>query len=159
MIEKDLVVAMNYTLTDGTGNVLDQSSGEPLHYLHGHDNIIPGLEKAMTGMAVGEKKRVEVPAKEAYGEYDPELCFALGRDAFGARTPEPGMVVELSGPGGRRMMARILEVAGEEIKLDPNHPLAGKDLTFDVEVTGVRPATPEELSHGHVHGPGGHHHH
>lgn len=158
MIEKDQVVSMNYTLTDGKGNVLDESGGEPLHYLHGHGNIIPGLEKAMDGMNVGDKKRVEVPAKEAYGEHDPELRFAVDRSAFGGNEPRPGMTIELRDNTGRRIMARILEVSEKEVQLDANHPLAGQDLTFDVEVTGVRPATAEEVSHGHVHGPGGHHH-
>lgn len=158
MIKKDQVVSMTYTLTDGKGTVLDQSGDEPLEYLHGHGNIIPGLEKALDGMQVGDKKKVDVPAAQGYGAYDPELRFEVERSAFGKQAPEPGMTVQLQG-GGRQMIARVLQVGDEKVLLDANHPMAGQDLSFDVEITGTRAATAEEISHGHVHGPHGHHHH
>ena len=157
MVTKDQVVAMNYTLTDAKGKVLDQSSEGPLEYLHGHGNIIPGLEQALDGMAVGGKKKVHVPAAQAYGELNPDLKFSVDRQAFGDTEPQPGMMVQLHG-GEQHMVARILEVAETEVHLDANHPLAGQDLDFDVEIAGIRAATPEELAHGHVHGPHGHHH-
>ena len=158
MVKKDQVVSVKYTLTDSTGAVLDESTDGPLDYLHGHGNIIPGLEKALDGMQVGDRKQVHVPAAEAYGPYNPELCFAVDRAAFGPNTPEVGMMVQLQG-GDQQMVARITEVGDTEVQLDGNRHLAGVDLNFDVEIAGLRPATEEELAHGHVHGPHGHHHH
>lgn len=158
MIQNDHVVSMNYVLTDKKGAVLDESHGDPLEYLHGHQNIIPGLEKALTGMKVGEKKRVEVPAAEAYGDYDADKCFPVERSAFGGKLPKEGMMVEMRG-GDHHMVARVTKVTDQEVHLDANHQLAGQDLTFEVEIAAVRPATAEELAHGHVHGPHGHHHH
>jgi len=157
MVTKDQVVSMKYTLTDAKGEVLDQSSEGPLEYLHGHGNIIPGLEQALDGLKVGDTKQVHVPAAQAYGELKADLKFSVDRQAFGDTEPQTGMVVQLHG-GDQHMVARITGVAETEVHLDANHPLAGQDLNFDVEIAGIREATPEELAHGHVHGPHGHHH-
>ncbi len=157
MVTKDQVVSMNYTLTDTRGEVLDQSSEGPLDYLHGHGNIIPGLEKALEGMTVGQRKQVLVPAAQAYGELNPDLHFSVDRAAFGDLDPQPGMMVQLHG-GDQHTVARVTAVEADEVHLDANHHLAGQDLNFDVEIAAVRAATAEELAHGHVHGPHGHQH-
>lgn len=159
MVSKDKVVAMNYTLKDDEGNVLDASDGEPLEFLQGHGNIIPGLESALSGLNVGDKKHVEVAPKEGYGEYDPELEIALGRDQFRGDVPPEGAMVELQSEDGDVLFGRVAKVTPSEVLLDANHPLAGKKLHFDVEITAIRDASAEELSHGHPHGPDGHHHH
>lgn len=157
-ITKDKVVSMNYTLKDDAGKVLDSSQGEPLQYLQGHQNIIPGLERALDGLNVGAKKQVTVKADDGYGQYNPSLKFAVPADSFGGQPPQEGMMVQLSSPEGQPFVAKIVEVSPENVVLDANHPLAGQDLHFDVEITEVRDATQEELAHGHPHGPGGHHH-
>jgi len=156
-ITRDTVVAMNYTLTDTTGNILDASQGEPMEYLQGHQNIIPGLEQALEGLKVGDRKQVTVQPEEAYGKHNPELIFALPLDQFGGQAPQAGMVVQLQSPEGA-MMATIVKVENNEVTLDANHPLAGQVLNFDVEIISLRSASSEELSHGHPHGPHGHHH-
>lgn len=158
MINNNMVVSMNYTLKDDAGNVLDTSSGKPMEYLHGHSNIIPGLEKALNGLTVGDKKEVKVASEEGYGTYDPQLRFAVDLEQFGGQTPQPGMMIQLASPGGETIMARIISVENQQVNLDANHPLAGKDLFFDVEITEIRNASQEEMAHGHPHGPNGHHH-
>lgn len=151
------VVAMNYTLTDGAGKVLDASEGSPLEYLQGHQNIIPGLEKELEGLKPGDKKQVVVQPTEGYGERNPELQFTLPLEQFGGQSPEPGMMVQLQSEEGV-MMATIVKTEGDQVILDANHPLAGQILHFDVEIVEVRAASDEEISHGHPHGPDGHHH-
>ncbi len=158
MITKDQVVSLQYTLRDDSGNVLDASNGNALVYLHGHNNIIPGLEKELNGMKTGDKKQVTIQPDDAYGQYDPELKFALPREQFGGQAPQAGMMVQLQSPQGQ-IIARIENVSEQQVQLDANHPLAGQTLHFEVEVTEVREATSEELTHGHPHGPDGHHHH
>jgi FKBP-type peptidyl-prolyl cis-trans isomerase SlyD len=150
---------MNYTLRDDEGNVLDASEGEPLEFLHGHSNIIPGLERELTGLKVGDKKKVSVTASDAYGEYDPELELTLEREQFKGEVPPEGAMVELQSEDGDVIFGRVARVTDKEVVLDANHPLAGKRLHFDVEITSVRDASEDELSHGHPHGPDGHHHH
>jgi FKBP-type peptidyl-prolyl cis-trans isomerase SlyD len=156
-IVADMVVSMNYTLTDPTGNVLDASKGEPLEYLQGHQNIIPGLERELAGLQAGERKKVVVQPTDGYGEHNADLIFSLPRDQFGGQTPQIGMMVQLQSEEGV-MMASIKAVDEQQIMLDANHPLAGQELHFDVEIVAIRPASQEELSHGHPHGPDGHHH-
>jgi len=156
-VQHGSVVAINYTLTDVNGKVLDSSSGSPLEYLQGHHNIIPGLESELEGLVVGAHKQVVVQPKDGYGELMPDMRFSLPLAEFGGQTPQAGMMVQLETPTGM-IMARILGVEGEQVKLDGNHPLAGQVLNFDVEIMTIRPATSEELSHGHPHGPNGHHH-
>ncbi|MCE3236280.1 MAG: peptidylprolyl isomerase [Vampirovibrio sp.] len=156
-VSRDTVVSMNYTLTDNAGNILDASQGEPLEYLQGHQNIIPGLEKELEGLKPGERKKVTVQPEEGYGRHNPELIFSLPLEQFGGQAPQTGMVVQLQSPEGA-MMATIVKVENQQVTLDANHPLAGQVLNFDVEIVGIRSASTEELSHGHPHGPDGHHH-
>lgn len=157
-IDNGMVVTMHYTLTDDTGAVLDSSrEGNPLAYLHGHGNIIPGLEKTLTGAEVGHRANVTVAPTEGYGEKNPDAVFSAPREHFpGDMALEPGLQLQVQGPQGP-MRLTVIEVEEENVILDANHPLAGKTLHFDVEVVGIRKATDEEMDHGHVHD--GHHHH
>ncbi len=157
LVAPNTVVKMNYTLTDATGNVLDASQGEPMEYLQGHQNIIPGLEQALEGLKPGDRKQVTVQPEQGYGQHNPELIFGLPLEQFGGEAPQTGMVVQLQSEEGV-MMATIVKQEGQEVILDANHPLAGQVLNFDVEIVGIREASQEELSHGHPHGPHGHHH-
>lgn len=157
LVSKDKVVSMNYTLTDNDGNVLDESKGEPLKYLQGHRNIIPGLERELEGLKVGDRKQVSVVPSDGYGEHDPNLIFPMPLSQFNGQQPQTGMMVQLMSEEGV-MMATIVKVESEQVMLDANHPLAGQHLNFDVEIVDVRNASSEELTHGHPHGPGGHHH-
>lgn len=159
-ITKDSVALFHYTLTNDKGEVLDSSSGsDPLAYLHGGGNIIPGLEKALEGKAAGNKLKVTVPPEEAYGVLDPSLIQQVPRRAFqGVAKIEPGMSFTTQDNHGQPMRVVVTKVLGDMVTIDGNHALAGETLTFDVEITEVRAATQEELDHGHVHGTGGHHH-
>jgi len=158
-IAKHKVVSINYTLTDQADTVLDRSAGgDPMVYIHGVGHIIPGLENALSGKAVGDTLKVTVPPQEAYGMRNEALQQTVPRERF-----EPGMDIE----AGMRFhaptddgveMVTVTRVDGDSVTVDANHPLAGLTLNFDVEVVEVRDATLEELSHGHVHGAGGHHH-
>lgn len=156
---RNMVVSFHYTLKDDSGEVLDSSSGrEPLSYLHGHGNIIPGLEKALEGTDVGHRSHVTVAPAEAYGETNPDLVFEAPREHFPADLKlEAGTRVYAEGPEGPVSFTVVRLTDGGAV-LDGNHPLAGKQLHFDVEVVEVRPATQEEMAHGHVHGAGGHEH-
>ena len=152
------VVSMEYTLKVD-GNVADSSEGrEPLEFVHGAGNIIPGLEREMTGMAVGESKQVVVAAVDAYGEEDEKAFMDVPRDQFPKEIPmKVGTEIQVQNQAGQPMYARIDTVGDKSVRLDFNHPLAGKELHFAVTVVGVREATPEEKEHGHVHGPGHQH--
>jgi len=154
-----MVVSMHYTLTDDTGDVLDSSrGGEPFSYLHGHNNIIPGLEKALEGTEAGFKSKVTVAPAEGYGEKNAEAVFEAPREHFPPDMKlEIGARVYADGPNGPITLT-VVKLTETGAVLDANHPLAGKTLHFDVEITTVRSATAEELAHGHVHGEGGHHH-
>ncbi|MEX1994228.1 MAG: peptidylprolyl isomerase [Steroidobacteraceae bacterium] len=158
-IEKNRVVQLHYTLRDDQGTVVDSSSGrEPLTYLHGKGNIIPGLEQALAGKAAGEKFDVIVAPEQGYGLRDDRLVQIVPRSRFGeAAELAPGMQVRASGPQGARLVM-ITRVERDFVTIDANHPLAGRTLHFAVEVAEVRKATHDEVTHGHVHGPGGHHH-
>lgn len=153
------VVTLDYTLTDDQGEVIDTSKGqEPLQYLHGSGNIVPGLEKALEGKATGDSMKVTVSADEGYGPHDEELVQAVPRDRFPEDMEiEVGMQFEANGRGGPQVVT-VVGVEADKVTVDANHPLAGMNLSFDVTVLDVRDATVEELSHGHVHGEGGHHH-
>ncbi|QIO05493.1 peptidylprolyl isomerase [Acinetobacter shaoyimingii] len=158
VIANNLVVSFNYKLTNAEGETLDQSQGEPLAYLHGAGNIIPGLEKALEGKAVGDKFTVNVPAAEGYGEYNADLVQEVPKQMFqGVENIEAGMQFQAQTEDGVQIVT-VKSVEGDNIIVDANFPLAGQDLTFDVEIVEIREASQEELDHGHVHGAGGHHH-
>ena len=159
-IASDAVVSIHYTLTDDSGATLDSSAGgEPLAYLHGKGNLIPGLENALVGKQAGDKLQVKVAPAEGYGEYDKALLQNVPRRSFkGVGNVQVGMQFQVQSPQGPRAVT-VTRVAGDMVTVDGNHPLAGKNLNFDIEITDVRVASEEELAHGHVHGPGGHHHH
>jgi FKBP-type peptidyl-prolyl cis-trans isomerase SlyD len=156
-VTRDTVVSMYYTLTDATGTILDASKDEPMEYLQGHQNIIPGLESELEGLKPGDHKKIVVQPEDGYGPHNPDLIFSLPLEQFGGESPQSGMVVQLQSPEGA-MMATVLKVENNEVTLDANHPLAGKTLNFEIEIVNIRPASAEELSHGHPHGPHGHHH-
>lgn len=153
------VVSIHYTLTNDGGEILDASkSGEPLTYLQGSGNIIPGLESALMGKAAGDKLQVRVTPEQAYGVRDDRLIQQVPRRAFqGIKEVKEGMRFQTQGPNGPTSVV-ITRVLGDMVTVDGNHPLAGQHLNFAVEIAAVREASEEELQHGHVHGPGGHHH-
>ena len=158
-ISRDQVVSIHYTLKDDAGEVIDASTaGEPLAYLHGHGNLVPGLERELTGKNAGDELQVKISPADGYGEYDAQLVQRVPRRALkgvrrGARRDAPAGA-DRRGPAH----VTVTQVTGDMVTLDGNHPLAGKNLNFEVEIAAVRAATEEELAHGHVHGPGGHHH-
>jgi FKBP-type peptidyl-prolyl cis-trans isomerase SlyD len=148
----DKVVSIHYELSSSEGQVLDKSGDEPLDYLHGHQNIVPGLEKQIQGKGEGDEFRAVVPPEEGYGKRDPNAQKSLPRSAFPEDTEvQPGMQFAAQGPDGNVIPLWVLEVKDDEVLVDLNHPLAGQTLTFDIKVAGVRDATSEEKEHGHVH--------
>ncbi len=152
-IGENRVVSIHYTLTDGDGKVLDSSEGaEPLAYLHGRGNIIPGLENSLDGKSAGETLHVKVEPSEGYGEVNPDMIQVFAKDVFqGVDEVEVGMTFDAEGPDGSRYHLLVTKVEGDDITVDGNHPLAGVELNFDVQIVDVREATPEELAHGHAH--------
>lgn len=158
-IAKNTVVSVHYTLTNDEGEVLDTSRGDTaLTYLHGAGNIIKGLEKALTGKTAGDTLTITIEPEDAYGEYSEDYVQVLPREAFqDLDEVAPGMQFHADIGFGPQIIT-ILQIDGDGIVVDGNHQLAGETLTFEVEITEVRPASAEELSHGHVHGPGCHHH-
>ncbi|NWN83035.1 MAG: peptidylprolyl isomerase [Halomonas sp.] len=158
-IAQNSVVAFHYTLTNDGGEVLDSSEGrEPLTYLHGAGNIIPGLEKELEGRAAGDKLNATIAPAEGYGEKQDQLVQEVPRDAFqGVESIEPGMQFQAQTEGGP-LMVTVTQVGGDTVTVDGNHPLAGQTLNFDVEIASVREASDEEAEHGHVHGEGGQEH-
>lgn len=158
-IKSDSVVSIHYTLKDDGGEVIDSSeSGEPLTYLHGHGQLIAGLERQLEGLSAGDKLNVTIKPADGYGEYDKSLVQQVPRRTLkGIANVKVGMQLRTQAGHNVRTVT-VTRIAGDMVTLDGNHPLAGKNLNFDVEVAEVRDATSEELAHGHVHGPGGHHH-
>lgn len=158
-INKNSVVSFHYTLTDSAGKVIDSSQGnEPLTYLHGVGQIVPGLENALVGKMPGEKLDVEVAAEDGYGEHQEFMVQKVPREAFqGVDDIEPGMQFQAQTPQGG-MTVTVTAVDENTVTVDGNHPLAGQVLFFAVEIVSVREASAEEREHGHVHGAGGHHH-
>lgn len=155
------VVSLHYTLTLDDGEVVDSSRGqEPMSYLHGSGAIVPGLERGLSGRAAGETVKVSVPPEDAYGEREDAAIQVVDRAAF---PPDeilaPGQSFQAVDDEDNAVTGRITAVDGDAVTIDFNHPLAGETLHFEVEITGVRDASAEERHHGHVHGPGGHHHH
>jgi FKBP-type peptidyl-prolyl cis-trans isomerase SlyD len=159
-ISADKVVLIHYTLKDDAGAVIDSSAGgEPLAYIQGHGNLVSGLEKALEGKPDGSKVAVSVSPAEGYGKHDPKLIQRVPKRSLqGSGEVKKGMQFQARTEDGIRVFT-VTGVMGDMITLDGNHPLADKTLHFDVHVVGVREATTQELEHGHVHGPGGHHHH
>jgi FKBP-type peptidyl-prolyl cis-trans isomerase SlyD len=158
-IAQDQVVSIHYTLRNDAGDVLDSSAaGEPLTYLHGHGNLIPGLERELAGKSAGDKLSVKIAPADAYGEYDKALVQRVPRRALkGVPDVRVGMRLQAQTEHGPRAVT-VTQLTGDLVTLDGNHPLAGQNLNFEVEVAEVRAASAEELEHGHVHGPDGHHH-
>lgn len=158
-IAKHKVVTIDYTLTDDEGNVIDSSQGgEPLAYIQGTGNIIIGLERALEGKRVGERVKVAIQPKEGYGERDDNLTQTVARELF-ADVDELQVGMQFHASNGDQMqVVTIVEIEGNDVTVDANHPLAGVNLNFDVHIREIRDASEEELDHGHVHGAGGHHH-
>ena len=158
-IAKNKVAAIEYTLTDDQGTVLDTSEGrEPLAYIQGIGNLVPGLEAALEGKAAGDELAVSIAPDDGYGQRDDRLEQVVKREVFGDVSDlNEGMQFEAESEVGTRVYT-ITKIEEDDITVDGNHPLAGLNLHFDVKIVEVRDATAEELEHGHVHGPGGHHH-
>ena len=160
-IAKDAVVTMDYTLTGPDGKVIDTSKAagrEPLAYIHGAGALISGLEKALDGKNAGDAISVNIPAEEAYGNRDESLVSSVPKSSFSNSAITLGAQFRTQGAGGHQHVVTITKINPDSVTVDANHPLAGVPLHFDVTIKEVRAATPEELAHGHVHGPGGHHH-
>lgn len=159
-IERDRVVALEYTLKNDDGKVIDTNQGgELLYYLHGHQNIVPGLERALDGKEAGDVIDVQVDPADGYGERDEAMVFEVPRTELPAgTTPQRGARLQITGPDGGRSLATIIKVKVQSVVLDANHELAGQRLHFTVRVGKVRKATGDEIAHGHVHAPGHHHH-
>ena len=158
-ITADRVVLIHYTLKDDSGEVLDSSAGgEPLAFIQGHGNLVPGLEKALEGKQDGYTAAVTLAPAEGYGTRDEALVQRVPKRSLqGAGEIRKGMQFQARTDDGMRLFT-VTGVAGDMVTLDGNHPLADRTLHFDIEVVSVRDATGEELEHGHVHGAGGHHH-
>ncbi len=158
-ISANMVVSIDYTLTDDQGTVIDSSEGrEPLAYLHGSNNIIPGLENALEGKAKGDSLQVKVSPEEGYGERSDDLTQAVPKQMFeGAEEIQVGMQFQTMTEAGPQIVT-VVAMDDETVTVDGNHPLAGENLNFDVTVVDIREASAEELEHGHVHGPEGHDH-
>jgi FKBP-type peptidyl-prolyl cis-trans isomerase SlyD len=157
-VAANTVVSIHYTLTNNEGAILDSSSGrEPLVYLQGHGQLIPGMEEGLDGKTAGEKLNLKISPEKGYGTHDANLVQQVPVSAFGGQDIKPGMQFE-AGTDEQRFIVTVKEVNSEVVTVDGNHPLAGVELNFAVELLEVREATADELAHGHVHGPGGHHH-
>lgn len=157
-VKNDNVVSFHYTLKNDQGDIIDSSvDSTPLDYLHGHGNIITGLESELAGKEAGEHINVTLPPEKAYGGYDPSLVQKVAQsDLLGIDEIQVGMQLQVDTNDGPAVVF-VTEIAGDQITLDGNHPLAGETLHFEVEVVEIRDATQEELAHGHAHHPGGHH--
>lgn len=158
-VSDGLAVGLEYTLRLDDGEAIDSSAGRgPLGFLQGEGQIIPGLEQALYGMAVGEEKSVVVQPEDGYGHRDSTAFQQIPRDSFPSDVnPEPGMALELVDDSGQSMLAFVSEVGPDNVLIDMNHPLAGETLHFDVRIATLRAATSEELAHGHVHDHGHEH--
>ena len=153
-IENNKVARVHYTGTlPDTGEIFDSSEGRRAYILVGHRQMIPGFERELMGASVGDKVEFTLSANDAYGEHNPDAIQKVPTDMFGDITPEIGMTL-MSDMGP----FRVTEIGEDVVTVDFNHALAGKSLTFNVEVVEIRDATEEEIAHGHAHGPGGHHH-
>lgn len=157
---RDKVVTFHYTLTNDEGLVLDSSNGkDPLSYLHGYGQIVAGLEKVLAGKTAGDSLKVDVAAVDGYGERNEEAVITMPREKEGLpKELKVGDALGMQDENGTQVRALVIELNDSEVKLDCNHPLAGKTLHFDIQIVKIRSAAPDELKHGHAHGPGGHQH-
>lgn len=151
------VMTFNYTLKDSAGTTLDASTDGPLAFLEGSGQIIPALEAKLQFLTAGEKLVVNLTAEEAYGEQDDKMKMDVPKEELAHLNPEIGAFLQLQLKDQVKVV-RVAKISDTHVTLDGNHPLAGQDLVFDIEMVSVRPATAEELAHGHAHGAGGHHH-
>jgi len=160
IIKPNAVAAIIYTLKDDEGKTIDTNVGRsPLYYLHGHGNLVPGLEKELEGKAKGDSVQTVVSPEQGYGTYDETRTFEVPKAELGPNiNPQKGMVLSMRGPNGGAIPVTVLKVKLNSVVLDGNHELAGKNLHFSVTIEEVRKATKEELTHGHAHGPTGHGH-
>ncbi len=158
-IARDAVVLIDYTLKGDDGTIFDSSEGrEPLAYLHGHGNLLAGVEAALLGKAVGDHVAVTLAPEDGYGVHEEGLVARVPRSEFPSEEVEVGMQFRVGPTLEQSRVVTVTELDDELVTLDANHPLAGETLHFSIGVVEVRNATREELAHGHVHGPGGHHH-
>lgn len=158
-IAKDTVVQFHYTLKDDKGELIESTEGkDPMAYLHGHSNIIPGLEKALEGKAVGDSFTVTVEPQDGYGQRQENAMQRISlKHLQGARKWKPGMMAFVETDKGYRQVT-VVKVGKFNADVDTNHPLAGMTLVFDIQIADIREASEEEKAHGHAHGVGGHHH-
>jgi len=157
-LTKNTVATINYHLKDDDGNTIDQSSDGSFSYLHGANNIIPGLETALEGKQAGDEVSVTVPPERAFGQPRADAVRRLSKKYFAnPRQLKPGMRTALRTESGSQPVT-VVKVGGKVVDVDTNHPYAGLTLTFVIDVVDVRPASAEEIDHGHAHGPGGHAH-
>ena len=158
-IGQDSVVFIAYTLTNGGGEVIDASEDDgEFPYLHGYENIVPGLEEALLGKSQGDNVKAVIKPEKGYGIRNEELVFKMPRNKMPDEELELGMQFSAQDKEGEQQVVTIVKLEDEEVTLDGNHPLAGETLHFDVTIKEVRAATSEELAHGHVHGAHDHHH-
>ncbi len=159
-VAADRVVLFHYVLKDEAGEVLDASGEHPMVYLHGHGNIVPGLEKHLEGKVVGDEITAVVPPEEAYGVIDENATQRVPRKEMPKDLDiKPGMPLRFRASDGRIATLWVTEAKGAWVTVTANHPMAGKTLHFEVVISGMREATADEIQHGHAHGPDGHHHH
>lgn len=160
VVAEGMVVTLDFTLTLSDGEVADSTEGEmPLRFIAGQGQLLPGLEDAMLGMVVNEEREITLRPEDAYGEWDEEALEEIDRSELPEDVElEEGMPLEVTDTEGETYEASVYEVRANSVVLDYNHPLAGETLNFHVKVIDVRPATPSELKHGHVHGGDGHGH-
>lgn len=158
-VAQNAVVSIHYTLTNDAGETIDSSEGrEPLAYLHGNGQLVPGLERELEGKAAGDKVQATVAPADGYGEKIDAMVQEIPLEAFqGVDSVQPGMQFQAETQNGP-LTVTVTKVEGDTATVDGNHPLAGENLNFDVEVVEVREASAEELEHGHAHGVGGHQH-
>ena len=154
-ISANKVVTLDYTLTDDAGQIIDQSQNGQFAYLHGADNIIPGLENALSGKTAGDSLNVTVAPEEGYGQREEALTQTVGIDMFeSADQVQVGQQFHAQSPDGNTIVITVTNIDGDQVTIDGNHPLAGKALNFDVKIVDVRDATEQEIAHRHVHAHG-----
>jgi len=158
-ISKNSVVTLNYTLKNDQGETLDESHDGSFLYMHGVGGIIPGLESHLEGKSTGDSLSAHVEPADGYGERDDSMVQVVPREMFEADHPiEEGIQFHAENPEGEMLTVTVTKIEGDNITVDGNHPLAGIALNFDINIVDIREASAEEIDHGHVHGPGGHHH-